>query len=64
MKDIKHLASVGIEQPERFFGIKLYDATHGVKISKRDTCVVEIVRDKASARQNDALESLLEKVTA
>jgi len=40
----------------------LYDPTNGVKISKRDVCHIELVKDAKSARQAQALQSLLKKI--
>jgi len=38
------------EERDEIFGIKLFDPTNGVKISKRDVCHVELVKDAKSAR--------------
>jgi len=50
------------EERDEIFGVKLYDPTNGVKISKRDVCHVELVKDAKSARQAQALQSLLKKI--
>jgi len=50
------------EERDEIFGIKLFDPTNGVKISKRDVCHVELVKDAKSARQAQALQSLLKKI--
>jgi len=44
------------------FGVELYDASNGLKISKRNTCLIELVKDAKSAFQANALQSLLEKI--
>lgn len=43
------------EERDEIFGLKLYDPTNGVKISKRDVCHIELVQDAKAARQADAL---------
>lgn len=44
------------EERNEIFGVKLYDADPiAVKISKKDTCVVEIVTDSEKKKQSEAL---------
>lgn len=50
------------EERDEIFGLRLYNPTHGVKISKRDVCHIELVKDAKSARQAQALQSLLKKI--
>lgn len=38
------------EERDEIFGLKLYDPTNGVKISKRDVCHIELVQDAKAAR--------------
>jgi hypothetical protein len=52
------------EERDGIFGIRLFDPSHGVKISKRDVCIIELVQDAKTVRQADALQSLLDKITA
>lgn len=45
------------------FGVQLFDAQPtAVKISKKDTCIVEIVTDAETKKQAEALQQLLEKI--
>ena len=39
------------EERDEIFGLKLFDPKGGVKISKRDVCHIELVKDAKSARQ-------------
>ena len=39
------------EERDEIFGLKLFDPTNGVKLSKRDVCHIELVKDAKSARQ-------------
>jgi hypothetical protein len=43
----KELAE-GVERDE-MFGVELYDASSGLKISKRSTAMIELVKDAKSA---------------
>jgi len=38
------------EERDEIFGLKLYNPTNGVKVSKRDVCHIELVKDAKSAR--------------
>ena len=50
---------------DEIFGVQLYDAEPAaVKISKKDTCIVEIVNDAQAKKQQDALEQLLNRINA
>ena len=44
----------GVER-DGIFGVKLENPTHGLKISKRDVCIIELAQDAKAARQADAL---------
>jgi hypothetical protein len=51
------------EPREEIFGVKIFDASpQGVKVSKKDTCFVEIVSDQEGKKKAEALEQLLEMV--
>lgn len=51
------------EERNEMFGLKLYDAEPvAVKISKKDTVMIEIVTDSDQKRQNEALQQLLERI--
>lgn len=51
------------EERNEIFGVKLYDAfPAAVKISKKDTQVIEIVTDATKKKQTEALQQLLEKI--
>lgn len=50
------------EERDEMFGVELYDASNGLKISKRNTAMIELVKDAKSAFQANALASLLEKI--
>lgn len=51
------------EERDEIFGVKLYDPTPAiVKISKKDTCIVEIVTDAQKKKQSDSLQQLLDKI--
>ena len=44
------------EERDEIFGLKLYGADPAaVKISKKDTAIIEIVTDSEQKRQNEAL---------
>ena len=44
------------EERDEIFGLKIYDAEPvAVKISKKDTAIIEIVTDSETKRQNEAL---------
>lgn len=48
---------------EEMFGLKLYDAEPAiVKVSKKDTAIIEIVTDSERKRQADAVHQLLERI--
>lgn len=38
------------EERDEIFGLKLYDPSNGVKVSKRDVCHIELVQDAKAAR--------------
>ena len=45
------------EERNEIFGLKLYEAEPAaVKISKKDTAIIEIVTDAAQKKQADALQ--------
>jgi len=44
------------------FGVELHSPSNGVKLSARDVCLIELVKDAKSARQADALNSLLKRI--
>ena len=51
------------EERDEIFGLKIYGAEpSGVKISKKDTAIIEIVTDSEQKRQNEALQQLLERI--
>ena len=51
------------ETRDEIFGVQLFDAhPAAVKISKKDTCIVEIVTDAESKKQAEALQQLLERI--
>ena len=51
------------EQRDEIFGLKLYDAEpSAVKISKKDTVVIQIVTDAAKKKQAEALSQLMERI--
>ena len=51
------------EDRNEMFGLKLYEAEPAiVKISKKDTQIIEIVTDSEKKLQNEALNQLLEKI--
>jgi solute carrier family 8 (sodium/calcium exchanger) len=51
------------EERDEIFGVKLYEAEpEVVKISKKDTCIVEIVTDSERKKQAEALTQLLERI--
>lgn len=51
------------DERDEIFGVKLYDAEPGVvKISKKDTCIIEIVTDAERKKQTEALTQLLERI--
>jgi len=53
----------GDEPRDEIFGVQLFNANPAaVKISKKDTCFVEIVADAETKRQNEALQQLLERI--
>ena len=48
---------------DEIFGVKLFDADPSiVKISKKDTCIVEIVTDAERKKQAEALQQLLDRI--
>ena len=51
------------EERDEIFGLKLYDAEpSAVKISKKDTIVVQIVTDSEKKKQAEALNQLMERI--
>jgi solute carrier family 8 (sodium/calcium exchanger) len=44
------------------FGLELHSPTTGVKLSARDVCLIELVKDAKSARQAEALTSLFARI--
>jgi len=51
------------EPRDEIFGVQIYDAQPAaVKISKKDTCIVEIVTDAETKKQAEALQQLLERI--
>ena len=45
------------EVRDEIFGVQIYDAEPAaVKISKKDTCIVEIVTDAETKKQGEALQ--------
>lgn len=61
--EVKILPKEGKEERDEIFGVKIFDASNaGVKISKKDTCVVEIVTDGNKRKQTEAIQQLLDKI--
>jgi len=51
------------EPRDEIFGVQIYDAhPAAVKISKKDTCIVEIVTDAETKKQAEALQQLLARI--
>ena len=51
------------EERDEIFGLKLYDADpSAVKISKKDTAVIQIVTDSEKKKQAEALNQLMERI--
>ena len=51
------------EERDEIFGVKIYDAEpSAVKISKKDTAVVQIVIDAQKKKQAEALQQLMKRI--
>jgi len=65
---LQHAAVEGADEDEivdrdEVFGLQIYEATpDAVKISKKDTCVIELVTDADAKKQAEALQALLDRI--
>jgi len=50
------------EDYDGIFGLQLSDVSKGAKLSARDVCLIELVKDAKSARQAEALNSLFKRI--
>ena len=51
------------EPRDEIFGVQIFEAhPAAVKISKKDTCIVEIVTDAETKKQAEALQQLLDRI--
>ena len=52
-----------VEKRDEMFGVKIFNPLpEGVKISKKDTCFVEIVTDEEGKKRAEAIEQILNMV--
>ncbi len=52
-----------VEKRDEMFGVKIFNpSSEGVKISKKDTCFIEIVTDEEGKKRSEAIEQILNMV--